>query len=57
MSEKKTQFTPVEDLYKFLGLDYNPPKGAIECLKHAYGIVPFIRSGLNRIMNLGSVKR
>lgn len=56
MAEKKPEVTPVRDLIKFLGLDYNPPKLATDCLNHAYGVIPFVRSGLSRLSSLGSGK-
>ena len=55
--KNEVPFTPVEDFVKFFGLDYEPPIGAMDNLRHAYGIFPFIRERIGDIMSLGDVKR
>jgi hypothetical protein len=49
---KEVPFTPVTDLVNFLGLNYSPPKGAMDNIRHSFGVVPFIRSGIRRVMSL-----
>jgi|GEM_PF-6024702 len=56
-NNKEVPFTPVKDLVNFFGLNYEPPKGVIDNIKNAYGVVPFVRSGINRLMSLSSTKR
>ena len=34
-----------------LGMDISAPKGGVECLTHAFGVVPFIRNQISAAMS------
>lgn len=40
-----------------LGFDIESPAGGVECIQHAVGVVPMIRQGVGRVMDLGSVDK